>query len=97
MLERAKELVALFGFESEIASIPIEVCHLGESVLGKYEDGKIELSPNCFEQGTKQVVSTLYEECFHAKTGHADCTYNMQTALFNIIISLNEEVHNVIC
>jgi hypothetical protein len=97
MLQKAKELVKMFGFVNEIEVVPIRICHLGDSVLGKYEHGEIELSPTLFEQGTKQLVSTLYEECFHAKTGKSDCTYDMQSALFNIIISLNEELHGVIC
>jgi hypothetical protein len=97
MLAKAKELVSLFGYADEVRDIPIVVCNLGDTVLGKYEDGTIELSPTLFEQGTKQLVSTLYEECFHAKTGKADCTYDTQTSLFNTIISLNEELHNVIC
>lgn len=97
MLEKAKELVALFGFENEIAQVPIHVQELGTQTLGLYEHNTIYLSPRLFDQGTKQLVATLYEECYHHRTAHSDCTYDMQNNLFNIIISLNEELHKVIC
>lgn len=97
MLARAKELVSLFGFKAEVESLPIVVEQLGGDVLGLWKDGEIKLSPNLFEQGTKQLVSTLYEECTHARTGYSDCSYTMQTHLFNTIISLNEDLHGVIC
>lgn len=97
MLEKAKELVALFGFENEIAQVTINVQELGTKTLGLYEHNTIYLSPKLFDQGTKQLVATLYEECYHHRTAQADCTYGMQNDLFNIIISLNEELHKVIC
>lgn len=97
MFDKAKELVALFGFEEEIARLPIHVQELGGQTLGLYEHGTVYLSPKLFDQGTKQLVATLYEECYHHRTANTDCTYNMQSDLFNIIISLNEELHKVIC
>jgi hypothetical protein len=97
MLDKAKELVAIFGFEDEINRCPIHVQELGGQTLGIYENGTIYLSPKLFDQGTKQLVATLYEECYHHRTQNKDCTYSMQSDLFNIIISLNEEVHKVIC
>lgn len=97
MFDKAKELVALFGFNEEIARVPIHVQELGGQTLGLYEHGTIYLSPKLFDQGTKQLVATLYEECYHYRTQNEDCTYNMQSDLFNIIISLNEELHKVIC
>lgn len=97
MFDKAKELVALFGFEDEIAQLPIQVQELGGAILGLYENGNIYLSPKLFDQGTKQLTATLYEECYHHRTKQEDCTYNMQNDLFNIIISLNEELHKVIC
>lgn len=97
MFDKAKELVALFGFENEINQLPILVQELGGQTLGLYEHGTIYLSPKLFDQGTKQLTATLYEECYHHRTQNKDCTYNMQSDLFNIIISLNEELHKVIC
>lgn len=97
MFDKAKELVAMFGFQNEISRVPITVCDLGGKTLGLYEQGHIYLSPQLFDMGTKQLVSTLYEECYHHRTQNQDLTYGMQSNLFDIIISLNEELHKVIC
>lgn len=90
MFARAKKLVAMMGFEG-VTSATIFFSELGKDTLGQYEDGVILLSPILFEQGTKQLVSTLYEEMLHQETGLDDCCYQMQTHLFNKIVSLHEE------
>jgi len=97
ILDKAKALVSKMGFEYEISHLPITVENLGGKTLGRYKDGLIYLSPLVFDQGTKQVVSTLYEECLHAKLGYKDCTYEMQTHLFNTIIGLFEELWGEPC
>lgn len=91
MLDKSIRLVSEMGIPTE--GYDIAVAELGADILGRYYVGtnKIRLSPLVFEQGTKQVLSTLYEELIHATTGHEDCTYAMQTFLFNKIISLYEE------
>lgn len=90
-LHKAILLVGKMGLPAD--NHDISVRDLGNDLLGKYDqsNGKIYLSPNVFHQGTKQVVSTLYEEVLHAETGKEDCTYDMQTFLFNKIVSLYEE------
>ena len=97
MLEKAKRLVSKMGFAYEVEHLPINVENLGGKTLGRFREGVITLSPLVFDQGTKQVVSTLYEECVHAKLGYADCTYEMQTHLFNTIIGLWEELMGEPC
>lgn len=89
MLERAKELVCRMGFDA--ANVPIHIVKLQKNILGQCKNGQVYLSPQVFEQGTKQVVSTLLEEVLHHETGLKDCTYEMQTRLFNMIVSLYEE------
>lgn len=91
MLDRALALIARMGLDP--AQHDIVVAELGNGTLGQYfpTTGKIFLSPEVFNQGTKQVLSTLYEELVHAETGKADCNYDMQTYLFNTIVSLYEE------
>jgi hypothetical protein len=87
-LDRAIELVARMGLDS---NVPIHVVKLQKNTLGLAKNGQVYLSPQVFEQGTKQIVSTLFEECLHLETGLKDCTYEMQTRLFNMIVSLYEE------
>lgn len=89
-LTRAIELVARMGYP-QVHEYPISVVDFHKNTLGQYKNGKIMLSPQVFEQGTKQVVSTLFEEVLHAETGLKDCTYEMQTRLFNMLVSMYEE------
>lgn len=89
MLDRAVMLVGRMGMPTD--NYPILICNLQKDVLGSYRDGKVLLSYQLFQQGTKQIVSTLYEELLHAETGLKDLTYQMQTHLFNTIVSLYEE------
>ncbi len=92
-LQLKKAVVLADRMQMSPLEYKISVRDLGESRLGTYNSstGQIYLSPEVFNQGTKQVLSTLYEELLHAKTGKQDCTYNMQTFLFNKIISMYEE------
>jgi hypothetical protein len=97
MLARAKKLLAkvpnLTPDGSIIVAIVVAELSGDQQTLGMYDPGTntIYLSPAVFDLGTKQVVSTLFEELIHATTGKHDCTYDMQTYLFNLIISLYEE------
>lgn len=91
MLARAIKLVDKMGMPASTSTI--KVVELGSDTLGQYRaaTGYIYLDPKVFEQGTKQVVATLYEELLHKTAGLEDCTYAMQTHLFNLIVSLHEE------
>lgn len=88
-LDRARKLLRLTDLNPD--QWPVEVRKLHKNCLGQAKDGKVLLSPQLFEQGTKQLVSTWYEELLHLETGLSDCTYEMQTRLFNLIVSLYEE------
>jgi len=89
-LERAIQLCERMGL---VSKWPIHVAELDNSLLGLWNPKAetIYLSPELFRQGTKAIVSCLYEELTHAHTGHADCAYPMQTHLFNTIVTLWEE------
>lgn len=89
MLDRAINFTERMGHKP--SEIPIIIAELGNSTMGKYCDGKIYLDPINFEKGTKTVVSTLLEELVHHETGKSDCCYDMQTYLFDRIVSLYEE------
>lgn len=90
-LTRAIKLVDQMGMPA--SETTIKIVDLGSDTLGQYRatTGYVYLDPKVFEQGTKQVVATLYEELLHKTTGLDDCSYPMQTHLFNLIVSLHEE------
>lgn len=64
----------------------------GALAMADRRDSVIYLSDKVMDQGVKQVASALLEECIHLSKGLDDCTYEMQTYLFDRIISLSEEI-----
>jgi hypothetical protein len=91
MLDRAIRCCEQLGYHP--AQFSIIVADLGASTLGKADrsTGEVFLSPLVFEQGTKQVLSTLLEELVHHEDSLDDCNYEMQTFLFNRWVSMFEE------
>jgi len=66
--------------------------HLGDRILAMMHEKTIYISERAISQGTKQLASTLYEEYVHAETSLEDETYELQTYLFDRVISLHEEL-----
>lgn len=92
-MQLAKAISFLEEMGEKPTEYPILVCdNLGNNILGRAYEEQILLSERIFHQGTKQVVSTLLEEYLHLKYSLRDCTYDMQTYLFDRIISLMELV-----
>ena len=60
--------------------------------LGLAMNGKIYISPMNFDKGTKYLAGTLIEEYIHNKYGYEDETYQLQTFLFDNIVSLGERL-----
>jgi hypothetical protein len=91
-LERA--IVFCKGIGYEVDSNVIHVSDdLNERVLGMVFDGDIYLSRRVFQQGTKQVAATLLEEHLHIEKRFNDETYAFQTYLFDVIMTLGEQVN----
>lgn len=65
---------------------------LGVGVMGLASSGKIYISTECFDMGTKYLASTLIEEYIHLAKGLMDETRELQTYLFNKIITLGEQL-----
>ncbi len=95
--ERAKSFVREIEPEFEIyEESSIELCEtLGQGILGKADlkKGRLYLSKAVFDQGTKQVAATLLEEFYHVHTGHDDYTRELQTLLFDKIMTLAETIN----
>lgn len=70
----------------------IVVEELGRGALGLADEGRIFIAERVLHQGTKQLTATLIEEYLHLKHGYEDCSREMQTYLFDRIVSLGEEL-----
>jgi hypothetical protein len=89
MLDRARELLALAGFN--VQQYPISVVKtLGTGVLGLAKDGTVFISRSCFDRGTKYVAHALLEETWHLEYGFEDETRAFQTFLFQQILTMTE-------
>ena len=91
MLE--KSFAFLESLDANPRQFPIKTVEsLGAGVMGRALDGTIYVSKLAFNQGTKQVASTLFEEWLHCSHGFADFDRGMQNWLFDKILSLGEEI-----
>lgn len=92
-LEKALDFCAQIGFPIRDA-YPIKFCEsLGEGCLGLAEDNTIFVAERVFHLGgTKQLASTLIEEYLHLRHGWRDMTRELQSFLFEKMVSLGEEL-----
>lgn len=91
-MDRAIGFCERMGFD--VSSYPIRpVESLGEGILGLAQEGTIYVAERAFEMGgAKQLASTLIEEFLHLRHGWQDCTRELQTYLFEKVVSLGEEL-----
>lgn len=91
--ERALDFCARIGFQIRDA-YPIKfVESLGSGTLGLAARQTIYIAERVFEiGGAKQLASTLIEEYLHLRHGYADCTRELQTYLFEKLVSIGEEL-----
>lgn len=90
-LEKAKAFLEGLGFP--VSKDPITITNdLREGTLGCVYHDKIYLSRRVFMQGTQQVASCLLEEHLHLVKGLEDETRQMQTFLFDLVISFGEQI-----
>lgn len=90
-IQKSLACLSKMGYASEIELYPIRVTHsLGEGIMGQALDGVIWLSVHAFTQGTKYICSTILEEFVHLRFGFKDYTVELQTWLFDMIVSMAE-------
>jgi hypothetical protein len=92
-MEKALDFCARIGFQIRDA-YPIKVVEsLGEGCLGLTKDQTIYIAERVFHLGgAKQLASTLIEEYLHLRQGWHDCTRELQSFLFDKVVSLGEEL-----
>jgi hypothetical protein len=91
-LDRAVSFVKKIGLRDDFDDYPVTVVNwLGEGIYGQVKNGHISISKDCFDKGTKFLASTLLEEYVHCRYGLRDESRNLQTWLFDRIITMGEE------
>jgi len=93
MVEKALIFCTGIGFNIKGSYKINFVESLGEGCLGLAENETIFIAERVFHQGTKQIASTLIEEYLHLKQGWRDMSRELQTFLFDKIVSLGEEIN----
>lgn len=92
MLERAVKFLDGIGVNASDFPI-VNVSGLGDGVMGRALNGTIYLSDIPYQYGTKQLASTIMEEWVHNKFGCADFDRQMQSWLFDKVLSIGEEIN----
>jgi hypothetical protein len=92
-MERALDFCDRIGFQIRDA-YPIKVCEsLGSGTLGLANNETIYVAERVFQMGgTKQLAATLIEEYLHLRHGWADLTRELQSFLFEKLVSVGEEL-----
>lgn len=92
-VDRALDFCERIGFQIRNA-YPIKfVESLGEGGLGLAQDETIFIAERVIHMGgTKQLASTLIEEYIHLRHGWKDMTRELQTFLFDKLVSVGEEL-----
>lgn len=91
-LQKALKCLEALGFKEDLELYPIKVVRwMGGNIYGLAKDGQIYLSRECFDKGTKYVAATLLEEFVHCHFGYGDHTRELQTWLFDRVITVTEE------
>lgn len=92
LVSEALKTLSLIGFDIESEIVISD--DLGENVKGKAHDGKIYLSSITLAEGLIKTASVILEEEFHITRGLTDCTYSMQTYLFDLLITNSLSILN---
>lgn len=92
-MDKALKFCARIGFQID-GEYPIKVVEsLGDGVLGLADDRTIYIAERVFHLGgSKQLASTLIEEFLHLRHGWADLTRELQSFLFEKLVSVGEEL-----
>jgi hypothetical protein len=92
-LDKAIAFVERNGYG--VTQYPIKVVEaLGSGTLAMAEDDTIFLTKQLINVGgSTKIASCLIEEYLHLKHGFDDCSRQMQTFLFETLVSVYEELH----
>lgn len=91
-LAKAKDWAAYIGFPVVYPVKIVETLGKVNLALADVQKKEIILSKQLFEAGTKTLCAALIEEVIHIREGLCDETRELQSFLFNKIVSLAEEL-----
>lgn len=92
--DRARAFLTDSGYD--MARYPITIVDdLGEGIYGLAKEDRIFIAKAAFQKGTKEVASTLLEEFVHLRTGYSDMTRQLQTWLFDELLSQSERAAGI--
>lgn len=94
---QAQQLVEAVRFceflSYDVTAYPILLAErVGKHVYGQAQNGRIYLTRNAFDAGTKIVAGTLIEEFVHLREGFKDETRALQDYLLNKLVTLGERL-----
>lgn len=93
MYEKAVEFCEAIGMPIEWpVRFVVNLRGAGIHAEADLDNNEIRIARECFTQGTRYLASTLIEEVMHLRTSYGDCTRELQTALFDTIVKLGEEL-----
>ena len=87
----SKAIDFLKKLDFEVDRFPVKLVEM-HGALAEARDGVIFLSPQLFRMGTKYVALGVLEEFIHLSEGVHDETRQMQTLLFETILTLGEKL-----
>lgn len=91
MLTKAKSFLS--HLDIDVDRYPVKtVTGLGSGIMGRAKNNTIYITELAFNMGTKQVASTLLEEWVHNRYGCDDFDRQMQSWLFDKILTLGENI-----
>lgn len=92
-MDKALDFCEHIGFKIR-GAYPVQVVEsLGDGCLGLAKDQTIFIAERVLHMGgTKQLASTLIEEYVHLRHGWKDLTRELQTFLFDKLVSVGEEL-----
>jgi len=91
-LAKATAFIRSLGFADCLDDYPIVVVSwIGEHIYGQAKDGSILLTKQAFDLGTKKLAAIILEEFVHNHFSLYDETRELQSWLFERVITMGEE------
>jgi hypothetical protein len=92
VITKAKDFCEKIGYPIKYPIYVSDTLGANKLAIADRKSNSIYLSDTVITQGSKQVAATLIEENLHLAKLLDDCTYGMQTYLFDQIVTMGEKL-----